>query len=369
MQRRILVLSAISGLLAATLALVGAPLGAQPPAIPGQPAEPFRPPNPEDLTPEERTRRAKVIAKISFADDHPAAEISVGELEDAINAQSPFLRARYENPAEVESFLQNLIRVELLAAEAERRRFDEHAHVVKSVKQNSVQQLIRTEFDERITPESIPEDDIRGYYNEHLDEFSREEVVRANHILLDDESEARELIRELQTADTASFRQIARQRSIDTETKLRGGDLRYFNQRGEGINADDATVDEAIVAAAFALEEIGDVTSAPVPVGSNFSVVKLTGRRPAEERTFEESSQGIRLRLWRERRQQAIEDFVAGLRESLSPQTHPERMDSIRLTVGTPDDREGFGPHGGQNAPENRGSPAVPSPADPVVPE
>ncbi len=314
----------LASLLLGSIALsAGAVALAQQPTDPT--ATPSAVPRDEDLTPEQRARRAKVVAKVGDV------EITVGEVEDSINVQSPFLRQRYQDPQKLREFVQQMIRFELMAAEAQRKGYGDHEAVIRTRKQNAVQRMIRERFDEQMTPETIPEEEVRAYYDSHDAEFHRPEMVRASHILLDTREAAVALIGELQEQDARAFRQAARERSVDTETKLRGGDLRYFTREGQGINAQDAEVDPAIVAAAFALSEVGDVTAQPVAVGEKFSVIKLTGRRPEEHRSYEEASQTIRLRMWRERRQTGLEDLVRQLRERYHPEIHEERMSPIHL--------------------------------------
>ena len=47
-------------------------------------------------------------------------EITVGEMAARLSDQSPYLRARYDSPERRREFLDNMIRFELLAQEAER---------------------------------------------------------------------------------------------------------------------------------------------------------------------------------------------------------------------------------------------------------
>src|SRR5688500_2517350 len=75
------------------VALSVAPPQQQPPQPPQQ--QPPQPPR----TPEDDARRAKVIAKVH------ETTITVGDVEDAVNAQSPFLRARYRDPAVLQEFV------------------------------------------------------------------------------------------------------------------------------------------------------------------------------------------------------------------------------------------------------------------------
>jgi peptidyl-prolyl cis-trans isomerase C len=329
--------------LAAAARSFGPAVAAAQPGMP-EPDVPTRPPQPPgQLTAEERARRAKVVAKIGDV------RLTVGEVEDAINAQSPFLRTRYRDPARLEEFVDNMIRFELLAREAERRGYGDNEIVQRSVGQNAVQQLIRREFDERITPEKIPAEDVRAYYDGHDDEFHRAEMLRASHILVAEREEAVRLLEKARGGDLRRFRELARQHSVDTETKLRGGDLRYFTREGRPPTSQDAPVAAPIVAAAFGLRNIGDLAPEPVAVGENFSVVMLTGRRPAEERPFEQAEQGIRLKLWRERRQEEIDRFVTRLRERYRPVVHNDRMRPIRLDPVEPG--PGFDPHSDEEEP------------------
>ncbi len=273
----------------------------------------------------DKARRAKVYAKIG------AKRITVGDIEDAIATQSPVARIRLRDPEKLKEFAQDMVQFELLANAAAKQGYQTNPAVQRAVGKNTVQQLLRKRFDERLTPESIPDADVKAYYDAHRSEYSRPELVRASHILVANEKDARDIIRKARGGDAATFRNLARQRSVDTETKLRGGDLRYFAEDGRPPGSRDAPVDEALVKAAFKLRTVGQVAPRPVAVGDNYSIVKLTGRRPAQEQTQEQAAQAIRLRLWRERRQTGVEDLVASLRKSLRPKVHPDRLKPIQL--------------------------------------
>ncbi|MCG8557957.1 MAG: peptidyl-prolyl cis-trans isomerase [Proteobacteria bacterium] len=261
--------------------------------------------------------------------------ITVADLEAILAEMSPIVRRRYRKPEALKALLDRQVRVELLAEEAERSGFGKHPKLVHSVKQNSVQLLIRKEFDERITPESVAAEDVAKYYEQHLAEFNREAMVRAGHIALEDPKRARELLKKVRSADMREFRKLAREHSTDAQTKLRGGDLNYFNAAGVPQGADKASIDPAIVGAAFKLKKIGDIAPRPVRTASGFSLVKLTGKRPGQKRTKEEVEASIRLRLWRQQRQQAIEEFVSQLKKDNEPKLHTASIELIRLEPET----------------------------------
>lgn len=319
-------------------------------------AQPNKQPPPSDdsnLSPAERDRRAQVVATIGDV------RISLGELEDRLNKQSPFLRARYADPVKRREFLDNMIRFELLAKAAKKRGYDREDEVRRQVKQMEVQTLMRKEFDEKVSPETVTQDEIREFYDAHKGDYVKPEVVRASHILVSDRARAEEILKKAREpgTDNRAFRQLAQESSEDGETKTRGGDLRYFPRPAERT-AQDPEVDSAIADAAFALKNIGDVAPRTVKVAKGYSVVKLTGRRAAVSRSIEEATPQIRNRLWREKRQKAIDDFVQNLRSSRRIETNEELLNLIVIPASGPGGDEGPGLGG----PMGPGHPPIPRP-------
>ncbi|MFO0695717.1 MAG: peptidylprolyl isomerase [Polyangiales bacterium] len=292
----------------------------------------------------ETARRAQVYARIG------QRTVTVGDLEDFVAAQSPYQRQRYvEDPSKLRDVAARFVEAELLATEARRLGLDRERTIADHVKQDIVQLLVRKEFDERITPEGISDAEIAAYYQAHPDEFTRPEMVRASHIQVRTEEEARALLEQARTADAAAFRQLARDRSVDSETKLSGGDLRYFMRDGRPYGSPDRPVEAVLVEAAFALHDVGDVAPQPIRVGENWSILKLTGRRPAETTPLAAASESIRRRLWREKRQEAVEAFVGSLQQRFPVVTHPELTRLIVLE-----------PSSGLPAPHRHGPPDEP---------
>lgn len=320
MSRKLRLFSAISlASLTSAVAIAQGPM--DPAALVGGP--PTVAAQPIVRSPEETARRAQVVAQVGDV------AITVGEVEDQINAQAPFLRARYSDPAKLREFVDNLIRFELLAREAGTKNYAQNREVVRTTKNNAVQQLIRREVNDRVTAESIPMADVEAYYNAHPEEFNRQEMRRASHIVVATRAEAEALIAEARTADARRFRDLAREKSLDTETKLRGGDLRFFTREPTPGNP-DTQVDPVLAAAAFALRESGDV-SPPIQLGERWSVLKLTGLRAAENRSLADAQATIRMRLVRERQQSTLEELTTRLRTQLNPEIHAERVDAITL--------------------------------------
>jgi peptidyl-prolyl cis-trans isomerase C len=275
--------------------------------------------------PADLERRAQVLVT------YKGGEVTIGELEDAISQQSPFMRERYKDPKNLEELLDKTLRFELLAQAAAERGVDKNSEVRQAVKQNAVQQMMKVDFDDKMSAADVPQDEIAKYYQDHIDEYVQPAMQRASHVVVATEAEAKALLEQVKTMDLRAFRQLARDKSTDETTKLRGGDLRYFDKDGKVRGDNAASVPAPIVKAAFGLKEVGDTATAPIKVDGGFSIVKLTGQRPAISRKLPEVEETIRVRLWREQRQKAIEGFVAGLRERVKPDVKAEMIEQVKL--------------------------------------
>lgn len=272
----------------------------------------------------DEARRAQVVAK------GKAFEITLGMLEDQINKQPAALRARYQMPEERKALLENLVRVSLLSEEAERRGLGDSSAVRQTIKDGAVQALVRTDIDEKVTAASISQEDVASYYKAHEADFHHPAERRASHISVATEQEAVALIAQAKQTDLRGFGELARKHSLDNETKLRGGDLAFFTlapARDAGLRK----VPDPIRKAVFELKAVGDIVEKPIALDGQYSVVRFTGERPERHVTLAEAEGSIRSRLWRERRQKALNGLIDKLRTKLKPQVFAQRIDQIKF--------------------------------------
>jgi peptidyl-prolyl cis-trans isomerase C len=267
--------------------------------------------------------------------------ITVGEFAERLAEQSPYLRARYASPERRREFLDNLVRFELMAAEAIKRGYDRSEEVERTRKQMMIQALMKAEFEDRIQPSDITDDEVRAYYEANREEFDKPEQVRASHILIRDRAKAQRVLREVlaKKADIAFWRTAAQAHNEDPETRDRFGDLRFFSRPADR-RADEPEVPAAVAEAAFALAQIGDIHDQLVQSPAGFHIVKLTGRRAALRRSLEEASRPIRNRLWRERREQKIQEFIDALRAQADVRIDEAALAAVRVDIpeGNPAD-------------------------------
>jgi peptidyl-prolyl cis-trans isomerase C len=82
------------------------------------------------------------------------------------------------------------------------------------------------------------------------------------------------------------------------------------------------------------LKKIGDVYPDVIQSERGFHVVKLTGMRDAVKRSLEDARRMIQNKLWRSKREAAIEKFVADLRAKANVKENPEALAKVRVTDG-----------------------------------
>lgn len=277
--------------------------------------------------------------------------LTTGDLEQRLNEQSPFVRARYQTDDRKKEFLDNQVRFEVLALEAFRRGYDKDPEVQESLKKILVQKLTREEFDGRVSLKDISDDEIKAYYDSHLEDYNKPEMARVSHLFVrfgDDKAKAKARAEEAQKQaadpkkleDREHFKQLVLRYSDDDASKRSGGDLRYISaaelEERFGTAAKDAV---------WAASEMNQVT--PVVEGKDgYHVFKRTGHRKPIERNLEQVKNQIRNVLYREKRTESFQQFVKGLEKDIGVETWPERLKDVKVESGgtVP---PGFGEHAG----------------------
>jgi parvulin-like peptidyl-prolyl isomerase len=167
---------------------------------------------------------------------------------------------------------------------------------------------VRRMVDGLIATDSAPADaELRDYYDRHIDAYKTPEEVRASHILKasrgEQRHEAYEALRDLrrQLQQGADFDSLARTHSDKGDEHV---DLGFF-KRGE--------LAEEFEVVAFSLEvgEISPVFATPF----GYHLVKLTERKPATPKPFDEVRDAVREQVLAERKQAKMKQLVKELQD------------------------------------------------------
>jgi parvulin-like peptidyl-prolyl isomerase len=288
--------------------------------------------------------RNKVVAKVG------ETTITVCDVTEALNKMSPYLRKAYEAPEKRRQFVDNMIRFELIAQEAVRRGYADDEEVQRVEKQMMIQRLNK-ELQDSVSLDDITEEEMRAYYEEHSSEYHKAEMVRIARILTKTEADCEKVLtlaRDKAT-DSRFFRELAREHSIDEQTKEQGGDMPYF-PRAEDRTPEDPEVDPALVEAAFSLEMSDPLYTKCVQSKEGWNVLRLRGRRTARDLAYDDVSRQIRHRLHRDRLAKVRDELVANLRKSAKITVNDEALARINIEAPPeqPQPPEGMGPPAGE---------------------
>lgn len=337
-MRRALIATGAATLLAAVALLATAPaaladLTDLPPPAPRktlapaassaiQPASPpaSSPPVPDAPPSEAETL---VVARVGNA------TITAAELDRRLAQTAPFQLKPYGDTPEAirRGFLDQVMVKELLVArEAEERKLAERPELADRVRGLYRSALI-SEVKRELGQNAVTDDDVKAYYASNLDKFVAPPKVALFRILVATEAEAKAVIAELgETPDAKKFAQLARDKSLDKESAMRGGNLGFVQPNGDtgqrGQKVDPALVKETQTVKDGAL-------APPIKEGDRWAVVWKRQTMRAVTRALETERAGIRQLLAQERMQSAMEKLLTGLRANV--EQHPEMVDVLAI--------------------------------------
>ncbi|WP_051469881.1 peptidylprolyl isomerase [Chelativorans sp. J32] len=193
--------------------------------------------------------------------------------------------------------LSAIIDVRLFAAEAQKEGIDKNEDFQRRAEFLRERALHSAYIDENVV-KPITDEEVRARYDEEVAKIPQQEEVHARHILVENEQEAKDIIKQLD--EGGDFVEIAKEKSKDGAA-ANGGDLGYFTA--------GAMVPE-FSQAAFAMEP-GSHSKEPVKTQFGWHVIKVEDKRMQPPPAFEQVQDQIRSLIIRDK----YMDKLASLRE------------------------------------------------------
>jgi peptidyl-prolyl cis-trans isomerase C len=260
--------------------------------------------------------------------------ITSDDLKDMLGryANQPFALSRYSSLEKKKELLDSLIRYDVLAIEARKHGYERDPEVLRVAKDKMIRVFTQQELNDKIKPTDVPDADVEKYYKDHTSDYVRPETVRVSQIVVKDKASALKVLaaaKALPKTDMRAFRELVKAHSEDADSKGRGGDLTEIDRASTQYPA-------AIVASAFALKQVGDLSD-PVPTDKGFTILKLTDRRPAMSRSFEDAKAEIQRRLADVMRTKKKKEFIDEARKTIKVEVFEDqlaRIDVESLVLG-----------------------------------
>jgi len=284
-------------------------------------------------------QKKEVVAKIGDV------EITLAEFEKRLNQQSTFARNQYRSAQQKQTFLETMVRFELLANEALRRGYDQDPQVKLAQKQAMVSRFTAEEVSKLVEMKDITDQDIQGYYDRNTTEFSRPAQARAAHILLKDQVTAQTVLKTIRAEiqkDPARARKVfarfVTEHSTESAAQSKHGDLGFFGEPGGAAvkrPQGKPPVPTAVARAVFQVESVGQLVPDVIETPAGWHIVQKTGFRRALQRTLPEVRAKIRMKLFRSKKRQAMEDFVKMLRDKATVVIDEKVLESAKAKKRT----------------------------------
>jgi peptidyl-prolyl cis-trans isomerase C len=227
-------------------------------------------------------------------------------------------RAYLSAPDRKRQFVENMILNDLLFDEGKTDGFDRDPDIERQVNDLRKRLVVQKVMRKYQTPPEVTDDEARAYYEANKALYSTTQI-RASHILVKDEETARALVAELR-AHPERFADLAREKSTDTATAAKGGDLGFFAP-GRMVP------DFERVAFALPVGQLSDV----VKTQYGYHVILVTERKEGEQKPFEQVKEQIKATL----RNRALQDQVQSHFDALKRQAdvHIDDAELAKITL------------------------------------
>ncbi len=215
-------------------------------------------------------------------------------------------------PEAMRQLIDRTITDRALVIAARRAGLDRDPEVRARLARAEAQELTQTLLQREVLPR-VTDATIRARYDRDQGNAQAEEEVRARHILVPTEAEARTALADLNRGQ--SFEDVARRMATGPGTR-EGGDLGWF-KRGDMV--------PPFAEAAFALQP-GQLSSAPVRTQFGWHVIRVDERRRTQGPSFDDAKEQLRQAL--------LQEEVAAAVERLRGSVRIERIEAPPLPAG-----------------------------------
>jgi peptidyl-prolyl cis-trans isomerase C len=215
---------------------------------------------------------------------------------DAIVAKGA-ASGRPDTPETRKNIVEQLALQMVVAEEAVKKGLDKSPEVADQIDVLSQSILANAYVQDFIKNNPVSDDSLKAEYERIKGTLSGSEY-KVRHILVDKESDARDIIAKLKK-DPGLFAKLAAERSKDTGSKARGGDLGWI----------DPTRMVPEFGAALTKLEKGKFTTEPVKTQYGYHIVLLEDSKPVEAPPFEEVKPNLAQQLQQQNLKKQLDDL------------------------------------------------------------
>jgi peptidyl-prolyl cis-trans isomerase C len=253
-----------------------------------------------------------VIAKID------GTEIKKSDLDLAIGNLDPQLAQLPDEQKQIAAF-QTVIDAKIVAGKARAEKLDQTPDFKARLDFILDRELHNTYFKKHVV-DTVTDADVKARYDKEVKALPPVEEVRARHILVKTEDEAKAIIKEL--GEGKDFAELAKAKSTDPN-KSDGGDLGFF-KKGMMVPEFEAVV--------FTMNK-GDVTKVPVKTQFGFHVIKVEDKRVAPPPPFDQVKDQVKQIVLRDKYMEMLKTSREGAKIEVDDPALKKLYDEAQKTA------------------------------------
>jgi len=245
--------------------------------------------------------------------------------------------ARFRGEDDLRRFLEEMVRVEAVAAAAREAGYPERLEVKRAVAQLLAARYEADLLEPRLAALVVADEEIKNYHQEHPEEFRVPRRIRGAVIRIDVSRKADARTRaerkeragraleeaRLLPRDAPGFGTVAVSFSEDQATRYRGGDTGWLTAAEA-----EARWGAAAAGALFVLRNPGDLGPV-VETPDGFILVKLLEEKPADVRPLAEVQEPLRRRLLMRKQEAEAETFYRDVARRVTVQVNRELLERL----------------------------------------
>ena len=245
----------------------------------------------------EAKQEGQVLAEVN------GGKITTGDFSRELKNLPDYLKAMADTPQGRKEMLDTMVIRELILQQASKDGVDKGPEIEEKLRDLKKRLIVEAFLKKKVEAESqVSDADLQKFYEQNKDKFKSGAQMKASHILVKTEKEAKDILARIKAG--GNFEELAKKSSVDSSA-AKGGDLGWFGQ---------GTMVPAFEKAAMGLKE-GQVSDV-VKSDFGFHIIKLTGKRPAGVRPFEEVKEQIKGAILPSKQQEIFQKIKEDLKKT-----------------------------------------------------
>ena len=246
---------------------------------------------------ESQKKSGQVLAEVN------GSVITTADYSKELESLPPYLKPMAETADGKKELLDTMIVREIILQQANKEGIDKSQAVTDKLEDLKKRVVVEAFLKKKVEEQTkIGDAELQDFYNKNKDKFKTGDQVKASHILVKTEPEAQEILKQIKAG--GNFEELAKKHSIDA-AGAKGGDLGWF---GKGAMLPD------FEKAVFGLKE--GAVSGIVKTKFGYHIIKLTGKRAAGLRPFEEVKDQLKAAMLPEKQQEIFKKLKDELKKS-----------------------------------------------------